>query len=302
MFDITFLGTAASAPSIARNVSALLVEYDGHRFLIDCGEGTQRQILQAGLGFRRLDKVFLTHGHLDHILGLGGLAGTLNLLGAERLTVHAGRRPLELARRLLMEVVWADGPPAMVLDFVELRPGPLFSDGDLVVSAFPVRHRAPDCLGFLFERRPHRPLLRDRLEALGVPAGPERSRLSAGQAVQLADGRWIEPDMVLGPPIGGCRVAIVGDAESVDDLVEHVRGADLLVIEGTFLSRDEPLARARSHLTIADAARLAERAGVARLWLNHQSIRYAEGETEAELARLWPNGRIARDFDRVSVP
>ena len=161
MFEITFLGTAASVPSAGRGLSSLLVEHGRRRFLIDCGEGTQRQLMASGLGFRRLDTVLLTHGHLDHLLGLGGLAGTLNLWrSTERLAIHAGPAPLRLARRLLEEVVWPDGPPRLGLDWRELSPGPLLAARDLTVTAFPVRHAAPDCFGFLFEETPRQPLNR----------------------------------------------------------------------------------------------------------------------------------------------
>jgi ribonuclease Z len=302
MFEITFLGTAASVPTMDRGLSSLLVEHGRHRFLIDCGEGTQRQLMTSGLGFRRLDKVLLTHGHLDHLLGLGGLAGTLNLWNStDRLAIHAGPAPLRLARRLLEEIVWPDGPPRMRLDWVELAAGPVFTVPDLKVSAFPVRHAAPDCFGFLFEETPRQPLNGERLAELGVPEGEERGLLARGQSVTLADGRRVEPWEVLGPERRGARIAVVGDAESTDDLLEHVRGVDLLVIEATFMNADADKAEARSHLTVGQATRLARDAEVGELWLNHQSNRYARGVVEAEARAGFGNARVAGDFDRVAV-
>ena len=302
MFEITFLGTAASVPSAGRGLSSLLVEHGRRRFLIDCGEGTQRQLMASGLGFRRLDTVLLTHGHLDHLLGLGGLAGTLNLWrSTERLAIHAGPAPLRLARRLLEEVVWPDGPPRLGLDWRELSPGPLLAARDLTVTAFPVRHAAPDCFGFLFEETPRRHLLADRLDALGVPAGEARGRLARGEAVVLPDGRRVEPGQVTGPERRGRRVAVVGDAGSTAGLLEHVRGVDLLVIEATFLDADRDKAEARSHLTVGQATRLAREAGVGELWLNHQSARYPAGAVEAEARAGFGRVRVAADFDRVSV-
>jgi ribonuclease Z len=302
MFEITFLGTAASVPTVDRSLSSLLVEHGRHRFLIDCGEGTQRQLMTSGLGFRRLDKVLLTHGHLDHLLGLGGLAGTLNLWrGTDRLAIHAGAAALRLARRLLEEVVWPDGPPRLRLDWVELSPGPIFTVPDLNVSAFPVRHAAPDCFGFLFEETPRQPLNAERLAELGVPEGAERGLLARGRPVTLPDGRRVEPEQVLGPERRGARVAVVGDTESTEDLLDHVRGVDLLVIEATFLDADREKAEARSHLTVGQATRLAREAGVGELWLNHQSNRYPKGAVEAEARSGFGNVRVAADFDRVTV-
>jgi len=302
MFAITFLGTAASVPAPDRGLSSLMVEHGRHRFLIDCGEGTQRQLMASGLGFRRLDKVLLTHGHLDHLLGLGGLAGTLNLWrSTARLAIHAGPAPLRLARRLLEEVVWPDAAPDLDLDWVELAAGPFFQADGLTVSAFPVRHRAPDCFGFLFEETPHRPLIRERLDALGVPLGVERGQLARGEAVILPDGRRIDPEEVLGPQRPGSRVAVVGDTESTDDLVEIVRGVDLLVIEGTFLDADRDKAAVRSHLTVTQATGLAQAAGVGELWLTHLSSRYRLAQVEAEARAGFGRVRVAADFDRVTV-
>jgi ribonuclease Z len=302
MFEITFLGTSASVPTTDRGLSSLLVEYGRHRFLIDCGEGTQRQLMASGLGFRRLDKVLLTHGHLDHLLGLGGLAGTLNLWRSTAgLAIHAGPGPLKLARRLLEEVVWPDGPPRMRLDWIELSAGPVFTAPDLTVSAFPVRHAGDDCFGFLFEETPRQPLNGALLDDLGVPAGEERGLLARGKAVTLADGRRIEPGQVLGPERRGSRIAVVGDCETTEGLAEHVRGVDLLVIEATFLNADADKAEARSHLTVGQATRLAIEAGVGQLWLNHQSNRYAKGLVEAEAKAEFGSARVAADFDRVTV-
>ena len=302
MFEILFLGTSASAPSAKRGLSAQIVKHNEYRFLIDCGEGTQRQLMSSGLGFRRLDKVLLTHGHLDHLLGLGGLAGTLNLWrSTDRLAIHAGAAPLRLARRLLEEVVWPGGPPRLRLDWVELSPGPIFTVPDLTVSAFPVRHAAPDCFGFLFEETPRQPLNAERLAELGVPEGAERGLLARGQPVTLPDGRRVEPEQVLGPERRGARVAVVGDTESSEDLLDHVRGVDLLVIEATFLNADADKAEARSHLTVGQATRLARDAGVGQLWLNHQSNRYGKGLVEAEARAGFGNVRVAADFDRAVV-
>lgn len=303
MFEITFLGTAAAVPSVERGLSAIMVDAGPQRFLVDCGEGTQRQIMKAGLGFRRLDKVLLTHGHLDHLLGLGGLAGTLGLWRTtKRLSVYAGPHPLGLAAKLLEEVVWAGQPAGLELDFVPLEPGCFLRTPRLRVHAFPVRHAAPDCFGFLFEVPGHRPMLADRLDALGVTAGADRARLARGEPVRLPGGRRVEPDEVLGEETPGTRLAVVGDAESVDDLIPHVRGSDLLVIEGTFMDADEAAARERSHLTVSDAARLARAAGVGGLWLTHQSQRYRHEAVEEAAAAAFPGARVARDFDRVQVP
>jgi ribonuclease Z len=302
VFELVFLGTSASAPSVHRGLSAQVVLYNEYRFLIDCGEGTQRQLLKSGLGFKRLDKILITHGHLDHILGLGGLASTFSRWEAmDQVEIYAGAWALERVRDLLLGVVLRGADPALRIEFIELRPGVVMEDDKFWLRAFPVSHRGPDCFGFTFEEKSHRPFLAGKAEALGVPAGPERKRLVQGKPITLADGRVIDPDEVLGEPVPGAKLVFVGDAGRTDDLVEETCEADALVIEATYLEIEAELARQFGHLTAAQAARLAVQAGVRELWLTHISRRYREAEVLAEAQAIFPNVQVARDFDRVKA-
>jgi ribonuclease Z len=301
MIEIVFLGTSASAPSIQRGLSSQIVLHREYRFLIDCGEGTQRQILRSGLGFKRLNRVLLTHGHLDHILGLGGLISTFARWEAmERLEIYGGRWALQRVYDLVYGVVLRGARPAIEIDFIEVEPGVILEDHEFEVLAFPVSHRGPS-LGYLFREKARRPFLKERAEALGVPAGPERSRLVKGERVTLQDGRVIAPEDVLGPPERRAWLAHVGDAGETDNLVEAVRGSDLLVIEATYLERDVDLARQFDHLTAAQAASLAQEAGVNHLVLTHLSRRYPESEILEEARAIMPNTTVARDLDRFRV-
>jgi ribonuclease Z len=164
-----------------------------------------------------------------------------------------------------------------------------------------VRHRDTDSFAFCFESRPRRHLRAERLAALGVPDGPLRGELAEGRAVQLPDGRTIDPDDVLGPPEAGKKLVVVGDTETTEGLAEHVRDADLLVIEATFLQRDAATARDYGHLTAAEAAALAASAGVKQLLLTHISGRYNDEELLAEAKRIFANSRVMRDFDHVVI-
>ncbi|MGH6899862.1 MAG: MBL fold metallo-hydrolase [Geminicoccaceae bacterium] len=282
MFEVVFLGTAAGVPAVDRGLPALIVLHRHRRFLVDCGEGTQRQLLRSGLGFRRLECVLLTHGHLDHLLGIGGLVATLALLEAsDGLTMYGGASALRAVRSLLTDVVWPEGPPRFEVRSIAIEPGTIIEDDHLRVRAFPVTHRGADSFGFVFEEKARPPMLPDRLVALDVPAGPERRRLLEGEEVVLPDGRRIAPDEVLGPPPPGSRLIVVGDAACAGELLEVVRNADALIIEATFLERDTEAA-AREHMTAAQAARLARAANVRALYLTHLSSRYEQAEIEAE--------------------
>jgi ribonuclease Z len=302
LFEILFLGTSASAPSARRGLSAQIVQHDEFRFLVDCGEGTQRQILQSGVGFRHLTRVLLTHGHLDHILGLGGLLSTfLRWEAIEELEIFGGRAALDRVHDLLYGVVLRGNQPPMPLQFRETKPGTFFEAKDFTVTAFPVSHRGPDCLGYIFEERARRPFLPEKADELGIPFGPERRDLVDGKELVLPNGRRVGPEDVLGPLQKGAKLVVIGDAGRTDDLVQYARDADTLVIESTYLNDEAEMARQFSHLTAQQAAELGVRANARHLILTHISRRYREKDVLKEAQAVHPNVSVARDFDSFHV-
>jgi ribonuclease Z len=302
LFEIVFLGTSASAPSIHRGLSAQVVMHDEYRFLVDCGEGTQRQILKSGLGFKRLNRILITHGHLDHILGLAGLLSTFSRWETiEEIEIYAGRSALERIHDLLFGVVLRGARPPMEIRLLEIQPGTIFQASDFTVTAFPVFHRGPDCYGFLFEEKTRRPFLADKAEALNIPPGPWRRELVNGQPVLLPDGREILPDQVLGPERPGTKFVVVGDTGRTDNLIGFCEEADALVIEATYLDEEAQMAADFAHLTARQAAQLALRAGVKNLILTHLSRRYRERDVLAEAESVFPAVRVARDFDAFQI-
>ncbi len=302
MFEILFLGTSASAPSAKRGLAGQIVSHNEYRFLVDCGEGTQRQILQSGIGFKRLTRILLTHGHLDHILGLGGLLSTfLRWEAIDELEVFGGRSTLDRVHELLYGVVLRGNQPPMPLHLREIKAGTFFESADFTVTAFPVTHRGPDCLGYAVEGKSRRPFLADKADELGVPFGPQRRELVGGESVTLPDGRRITPDEVLGPLQKGTRFILVGDAGRTDDLLEVCQDADGLVIESTYLDAEADMAKQFSHLTARQAAELAVKAGVKKLILTHLSRRYREKDVLAEAQSVFPSAVVARDFDHFQI-
>jgi ribonuclease Z len=302
LFELLFLGTSASAPSARRGLSALVVSHNEYRFLIDCGEGTQRQILQSGIGFKRLTRILLTHGHLDHILGLGGLLSTLlRWESIDELNIYGGKNTLERVHTLLYDVVLRGNQPPMPMTLNEIKPGIIFEAEDFTVTAFSVTHRGPDCLGYLFEEKARRPFLSEMADALGVPFGPERRELVEGRKITLADGRVIKPDDVLGDWERGSKLVVVGDTGRTDNLLEVCKDADGLVIESTYLDEEEEMAKQFTHLTARMGADLAVKAGVKKLILTHISRRYREKDVIVEAQSIFPTAVVARDFDTYQI-
>ncbi len=302
MFELVFLGTSASAPSIKRGLSAHVVLFREHRFLLDCGEGTQRQILRSGLGFKRLNKIFLTHSHLDHILGLGGFVSTISRWeNMDQIDIYAGRATLKRVSDLLFKVVFPNGRSPIDINLIEVQPGVVFADKKMSVTAFPVHHRGPDCYGYLFAEEEHRPFLAEQAEALGVPFGPERGVLIRGENLTLADGRIIQPKEVLGETIPGTKYVHIGDVGRTDNVIDVCRNADTLVIEATYTEEDADMARSFGHMTAAQAARLAQEANVKTLILTHLSRRYYASDIRTEAQAIFPNTFVAQDFDHFHI-
>jgi ribonuclease Z len=302
LFDILFLGTSASAPSARRGLSAQIITHDEHRFLIDCGEGTQRQIMLSGSGFKRLNRILITHGHLDHILGLAGLLSTFSRWETiEHLEIFGGHWALERIHDLIFGVVLRGAKPPLQIHLREIQPGVIIEEEDFSVTAFQVHHRGPDCFGYLFDEKSRRPFLPEKADELDIPPGPWRRNLVNGESVTLPDQRQIHPDQVLGEERPGARLVHVGDTGRTDNLVDVCTRADLLVIEATYLSEESEMAQDYGHLTAKQAALLANQAEVKNLILTHISRRYREVDVVREVRSVFPSAHVARDFDHFQV-
>jgi ribonuclease Z len=302
LFELIFLGTSASAPSARRNLPSLVVKHEDQRYLIDCGEGTQRQVLQSGIGFKHLNRILITHGHLDHILGLAGLLSTyMRWETIDQLDIYGGNSALERIRDLLYGVVLRGTSAPMPIQFHPVTHGVIIEESDLTITAFNVQHRGPDCLGFVFEEKGRKPFLAEKADTLGIPQGPCRRDLVDGKSITLPDGRVIDADNVLGEYKPGTRLVVVGDVGEVDSLVDVCRGADALVIESTYLDEEADMAKQFSHMTAKRSADLAVKAGVRALYLTHLSRRYREKDVIAEAQSIFPEAVVARDFDVFQV-
>ena len=302
MFEIIYLGTSASAPSVRRSLPSMVVMCNEHRFMVDCGEGTQRQLLTSGIGLKRLNRILITHSHLDHILGLAGLVSTMvRWETMEEMHIYGGNDAIERIKDLLFSVVLRGSRTPTPLVFHKLSPGVIFEEKNLTVSCFPVTHRGTDSFGYKFVEKGKRPFLPEKAAELKIPAGPWRKNLVNGESVTLPDGRTIDAELVLGEYKPGTTLVTVGDTGNAMELLPFVQGADALSIESTYLEEEAEMAKQYSHLTAKMAAELARDAGVGKLYLTHVSRRYRERDILAEAQAVYPNTEVARDFSQFQV-
>jgi ribonuclease Z len=294
---ITFLGTAASIPSVTRGTAATLIARGGARWLVDCGEGTQRQLLRSGLGLVDLDLVLLTHFHGDHVYGLPGLLKTYALQGRTRPLGIVGPTGLTgFVDRLRM------GRLPFPLDLEERGAGLAWRGEGARLEAFETEHSVPS-LGYALVEE-DRPGQFDVAAArtAGVPEGPLFGRLQRGDDVLLDSGRLVRPAEVLGPPRAGRRVVLTGDTRPCEATIGAARGACLLIHEATFLSDERERAAETRHSTAAEAAAVARAAEPRLLALTHLSSRSHPRDVRREARQEFPRAWVPRDFDQVQIP
>lgn len=300
MIRITFLGTAASRPTVGRNVSSIAIQREGDLFLFDCGEGTQRQMMRYATGFGVL-AIFVTHVHADHFLGITGLLRTMALQGrTDPLTLYGPRG----SGRILREAVnLGFDRVSFPVEIVEVQPGEGYQAEEYEVVAFPVQHGTPAVGWALVE---HDRLGRfdvQKAHDMGIPEGPLFGRLHKGEDVEV-EGRIVRAADLVGSPRAGRTVVYTGDSRPVPTTAERATGADVLIHEATFTDEESQRARETFHSTARQAAEIGQAAGVERLLLTHVSARYADDPTPLarEAAEVFPSARIAHDGLTLEIP
>ncbi len=297
--QIVFLGTSGSWPTPKRNVSAVAIKRGPEVLLFDCGEGTQRQFMQSKLSFMQVSRVFISHFHGDHFLGLPGMVQSMSMNGREAPLDVYGPRGIE---RLVTELLSLGYfTPGFAVRAKELPPGGDVDCGEYVVRAFEAVHTVP-CLSYVLEEKP-RPGRFDleRAEALGVPSGPLYSRLQEGEMVTIA-GRIVRPEDVLGPPRRGRKIVYTGDTMPHDGLMEIARDADVLIHDATSDAALEEKANRYGHSSSRQAAEIAAKANVGLLVLTHLSPRYEDPASILQDAKkVFDRVRVAEDFTEIEV-
>jgi len=304
--ELEFLGTGAGVPAKHRNVTSIALKLLDERnavWLFDCGEGTQMQILHTTIRPRKIEKIFLTHLHGDHIFGLPGLISSRSFQGGtEPLEIYgpAGtedfiRTALRISRTRL----------SYPLKFIEIdEEGLLFKDHQFEVSCKKLDHGI-DSYGYRVVEADHQGELKvEELTALGIQPGPIYGQIKKGENVILADGRKIIGKEFVGRPKKGRIVTILGDTRYHIHSVELAKNADVLIHESTFKKGEEKMARDYYHSTTHQAAQVAKEAKVKQLILTHISARYLAKDIlhlQSEAQEIFPQVKVAKDFYVVPI-
>lgn len=305
--ELEFLGTGAGVPAKHRNVSSIALRLLDERnavWLFDCGEGTQLQILHTNLKPRKIEKIFITHLHGDHIFGLPGLLSSRSFQGGEEpLTIYG---PKGIKNFVQSALKISQSRLAYQIAFHEIdSDGVIFQDKQFTVTAAKLDHGI-DSYGYRVVEADHQGELQvERLLALGIKPGPLFGQLKSGRTVTLPDGTTLDGKDFVGAARKGRIVTILGDTRQSAAAVSLGENADVLVHESTFNKDEAQMARAYFHSTTHQAATVAQKAGVHQLILTHISARYLSKEAQAlesEAKEIFPNTKIAKDFDVVEIP
>jgi len=293
---VVFLGTAASIPTNARALPSVVVRRKNELFMFDCGEGVQRQMVRARVGFHKRMRIFVSHMHGDHVLGLPGLLQSMSLLDRRlKLEVYGPvgiRAFVEAIKRTVQFVL------TFPVEIYEIsKSGIVCDEKEYYVEAVRTSHVIPS-FGFALVEKPRLGRFNpEKAKMLGLPEGPLWSRLQHGKSVKNPSGRIVKPRQVVGPWRRGVKIAYSGDTRPTRSLVKLARGADLLVHEATLMDELTERARRDGHSTPSQAAEAAKKSGVKRLILTHVSARYKDVQAMLREARkVFPHTDVAEDF------
>ncbi|MCM3339934.1 ribonuclease Z [Paenibacillus sp. MER TA 81-3] len=304
--DIYFLGTGAGMPTTRRNVSSMalrLYEERGSFWMFDCGEGTQHQVLRSPLKLGKCEFIFITHLHGDHLFGLPGLLSSRAYQGGVTPLTVFGPKGLKKFIHTTFAVSATQLPYELRIQ--EIEPGVIWSDDQFTVTALPLEHRVLS-FGYRVQEKDRPGKLKfELLQQKGIPPGPMYGKLKRGEDIELPNGELVFAASVVGAPIPGRSVAILGDTRPCDNAVRLARNVDLFVHEATFLEDKKDNAHDFGHSTAKQAAAAAKNAHAKKLALTHFSSRYKEDEVMeqllAEAKEVFPNTVLADEHTVITT-
>ena len=298
------LGCGGMMPLPYRHLTSVLLRREGNLFLFDCGEGTQVSLRRLNLKWKKIDAIFISHTHADHVTGLPGiLMLTSQVDRTEPLYIYGPpkiKEYVETSRKVLDMYI---NYPIVVQEIT--APCVVHSGKDFYIRAFPLEH-TKTCVGYTLEEldRPGE-FNPQKAQELGVPVGPLWAQLQQGFEVKAADGTTVTPDQVLGPKRSGRKFSFVTDTLYKPSIAPEVKGSDLLICEGMFEDELIDQAREKKHMTASQAATIARDADVRRMCMIHYSPRYTDRELEKlleEARAVWPKAELSRDRMNIEIP
>ncbi len=300
--QVIFLGTAASIPTVERALPSVVVKRKNELFMFDCGEGVQRQMIKARLGFHKKMKVFVTHMHGDHVLGLPGLLQSMSLLDRTRkLEIYGPVGIKEFIKAIQRTVQFV---LTYQVEICEIEnEGVVCEENEYYVQVAQTDHVIPSFAYALIEKPRPGKFNPEKADTLGIPEGPLWSKLQHGEKVKLPTGKMVTPEQVVGSPRVGRKIVYSGDTRPVRSLEKLAESADLLIHEATLDDDLTERAEEDGHSTPSQAARTAKKAKAKRLVLTHISSRYKSASLLLEQARkIFPNVDVAEDFTKIEIP
>ncbi|MCD4739788.1 ribonuclease Z [archaeon] len=296
--EIVFLGTSSAVPTKDRNHSAVFLRYGKDRFLFDCGEGAQRQMMLAGKSPMKIGHIFFTHNHGDHVLGLPGLLQSTDFQEKMEPMYIYGPKTIKTYLKLVRQIEGCD--VRFKTPYIEAK-GIVLETENYTVEAFPLKHSTVT-VGYVFEEKTRKHLDEKKLNGLGIKPGPLCKDLKAGKSVKH-NGKTLKPEEFVTEE-KGIKVVYATDTMPLDTTIEHAKNADVLIHDATFASDAAGLAKESQHSTAKQAAEIARDANVKLLVLTHYSARYKDSQLDKlrqDAQKVFENVLIARDFERIEL-
>ena len=295
MLELLFLGTGASVPSRDKATSCIAVRSGSDIILMDCGEGSQRQIMISPFSFMKISTILITHLHGDHVFGLPGLLQTMSLSGRKYPVTVYGPKGIKECVDAFMKAT--EGETVYPLEVIEVSGGEDIENGNTIISVYPTEHNIPS-VGYVV-REKDRPgkLNRQKALELGIKDGPDMARLKNGETVN-----GVSPEQVVGKPIRGASISYTGDTVKSQTVIDASRDVTVLIHECTYMSSDAELAKEHWHSTALQAAETARECNAMNLLLTHVSNRYDNlSKVEAEARKIMPNSFAVSDMQMFDV-
>lgn len=302
-FEVFVLGTSGMMPLPGRYLTSAMLRREGELFLFDCGEGTQVSLKQLNLKWKKINRIFISHMHADHVTGLPGILmlsaqvdrdEPLYIYGPKKLEQY-----IESSRKILDMYINYE------IIFVEVKAGIIIDEKNYTVEAISLEHTKP-CFGYVFKEKA-RPgeFHPEKAIELGIKMGPDFGRLQKGNTIKNSNGETITPDMVMGESRRGRIFSYVTDTLYLNSIASKVANSDLLLCEGMFEEGLEDTAREKKHMTVTQAASIAKEANVKTFGLLHYSPRYSDFELralKAQARKIFPKTILTKDRMIFEIP